>query len=347
MLEHILIDSALSGKSLGQSIEVKGWVRTRRDAKGGFSFLEINDGSCMGNLQIVADSKLTNYEDEIKKLTTGCSVRARGQLISSPAKGQLVELQADEIEVYGWAPPESYPLQKKRTSFEFLRSITHLRPRTNSLGAIARIRSVLSHEIHRFFNEQGFFQIHTPIITTSDCEGAGEMFGLTTLDLDNLPRNQGKVDFSQDFFGQQAGLTVSGQLEAEVYALALGRVYTFGPTFRAENSNTSRHLAEFWMVEPEMAFFDLTNTVDLAEQFIKHLVGEIVKQCPNEIDLFARFVDKELMKKLALVQETPFARISYSEAVDILVKAKKDFEFPVNWGTDLQSEHERFLAEEV
>ncbi len=347
MPQTILIKTILSSRPLGESIEVKGWVRTRRDAKGGFSFLEINDGSCLANLQVVADNKLVNYDNEVKKLTTGCSVRIQGQLISSPAKGQAVELQAKDLEVYGWAPPKSYPLQKKRASFEFLRSITHLRPRTNSLGAVARIRSLLSLETHRFFNELGFFQIQTPIITTSDCEGAGEMFEVTTLDRDNPPKKHGKIDFSQDFFGRAAGLTVSGQLEAEVYALALGRVYTFGPTFRAENSNTSRHLAEFWMIEPEMAFFDLTDTIDLAEQFIKHLVKEIQAQCPDEIDLFSRFVDKGLLEKLASVQDKPFARISYSEAVDILIKAKKEFEFPVNWGTDLQSEHERFLAEEV
>ncbi len=347
MSQHTLINSALNGQITGQNIVVKGWVRTRRDAKSGFSFIELNDGSCLANLQVVADSSLANYENEIRKLTTGCSLSVRGKLIDSPAKGQKVELHAEEITVYGWAPPESYPLQKKRTSFEFLRSVTHLRPRTNSLGAVARIRSMLSLEIHRFFHDLHFYYLHTPIITTSDCEGAGEMFGVTTLDLENVPKEHSGVDFSRDFFGRQAGLTVSGQLEAEVYAMALGRVYTFGPTFRAENSNTSRHLAEFWMIEPEMAFFNLIETIDLAEQFIKHLVQNTLEQCSDDIELFGKFVDKELIKKLTMVQEKPFTRISYSEAIDTLLKAKKEFEYPVQWGTDLQSEHERFLAEEI
>jgi asparaginyl-tRNA synthetase len=268
MIHNYRVVEVFSKKPIGDAIEIKGWLKTRRDAKG-LSFLAINDGSCLSDLQVIADDKLANYGAEIKKLSTGCSLRVVGELVKSPAKGQEVELVASAVEVLGWADPETYPLQKKRHSFEFLRSIAHLRPRTNSLGAVARVRSRLSHAIHTFFQECGFFHIHTPIITTSDCEGAGEMFAVTALDLENPPKHDGRIDYGQDFFGQPANLTVSGQLEAEVYALALGNVYTFGPTFRAENSNTSRHLAEFWMVEPEMAFCDLQGDIDIAEKFLK------------------------------------------------------------------------------
>ena len=347
MSQHIRIASVLRTQPVGNSIEIKGWVKTRRDAKDNFSFLEINDGSCLANLQVVADSSLANYHEEVVKLSTGCSVAIQGELVASPAKGQSVELRASSLTVYGWAPVDTYPLQKKRHSFEFLRSIAHLRPRTNSLGAVARVRSALSLATHQFFAERDFFQIHTPIITTSDCEGAGEMFTVTSLDLNNLPLKNHQVDFEQDFFGRPANLTVSGQLEAEVYALALGNVYTFGPTFRAENSNTSRHLAEFWMVEPEMAFCDLKQDADMAENFLKYLVQYVQKKCSAETELFCRFVDKGLADKLAMVTEHDFARISYTEAVEMLEKAGRKFEFPVNWGTDLQSEHERYLAEEV
>ena len=270
-----------------------------------------------------------------------------GELLPSPAKGQDVELRADRVEVLGWADPETYPLQKKRHSFEFLRSIAHLRPRTNSLGAVARVRSRLSHAIHTFFQERGFFHIHTPIITMSDCEGAGEMFSVTSLDLENLPKHDGKVDFRQDFFGRPANLTVSGQLEAEVYALALGNVYTFGPTFRAENSNTSRHLAEFWMVEPEMAFCDLQRDIDLAEEFLKYLVRFALEHCREDLDLFARFIDKTLYDRLEGVLAHDFIRITYSEAITRLEDANRSFEYPIQWGTDLQSEHERYLCEDV
>ncbi|MBU1403970.1 MAG: asparagine--tRNA ligase [Proteobacteria bacterium] len=346
MSHSLRIAQILKTHPIGQTVEIKGWVRTRRDSKG-FSFLEVNDGSCVANLQIIAEENLPRYEEEILRLTTGCSVRISGELAASPAKGQVVELKATEVEVYGWADPETYPLQKKRHSFEFLREIGHLRPRTNSLGAVARVRSALSFAVHRFFQEQGFQYIHTPIITTSDCEGAGEMFTVTTLDLNNVPRKDGHPDFSEDFFGRQASLTVSGQLEAEIYCLALGNVYTFGPTFRAENSNTSRHLAEFWMVEPEMAFCDLSQDMEVAEAFIKYLVQYVLDHCPAEIELFSNFVDKGLKARLSAVLEQDFARITYTEAIDRLTTCGKTFNFPVSWGADLQSEHERYLCEEL
>ena len=322
MNHYLRIAKLLKEQPLGQAVEIKGWIRTRRDSKG-FSFLEVNDGSCVANLQVIAEENLPRYQEEILRLTTGCSVRISGLLAASPAKGQAVELQAAEVEVYGWADPETYPLQKKRHSFEFLREIAHLRPRTNSLSAVARVRSALSFAVHRFFQEQGFQYIHTPIITTSDCEGAGEMFTVTTLDMDNVPRKDGCPDFSQDFFGRQASLTVSGQLEAEIYCLALGNVYTFGPTFRAENSNTSRHLAEFWMIEPEMAFCDLSQDMQVAESFIKYLVQYVLDHCPEEIELFSNFVDKGLKARLAAVLEHDFARITYTEAIDLLPPAAK------------------------
>ena len=346
MSYYLRIAQILKTQPIGQPVEIRGWVRTRRDSKG-FSFLEVNDGSCVANLQIIAEESLPRYEEEILRLTTGCSVRISGQLAASPAKGQMVELKATEVEVYGWADPETYPLQKKRHSFEFLREIAHLRPRTNSLGAVARVRSALSFAVHRFFQEQGFQYIHTPIITTSDCEGAGEMFTVTTLDLNNVPRKDGRTDFGEDFFGRQASLTVSGQLEAEIYCLALGNVYTFGPTFRAENSNTSRHLAEFWMIEPEMAFCDLDQDMRVAESFIKYLVRYVLDHCPEEIELFNNFVDKGLKARLAAVLEQDFARITYTEAIDRLTTCGRTFNFPVAWGADLQSEHERYLCEEL
>ena len=341
------IASLLAEKPTGTKIVVSGWVRTRRDAKDNFSFLEINDGSCLANLQVIADGSLPNYDQDILRLTTGCAVQVTGIAVASPAKGQEIELKATSIQVAGWAEPQTYPLQKKRHSFEFLRSIAHLRPRTNSLGAIARLRGSLSFAVHQFFHEQGFVQIHTPVITTSDCEGAGEMFTATSLDLDHLPLADNKVDYQQDFFGRKAGLTVSGQLEAEAYALALGKVYTFGPTFRAENSNTSRHLAEFWMIEPEMAFCDLAGDIDIAEAFIKHLVRWVMEKCHEDFDLFSRFIDKDLPARLEKTVATPFARISYTEAVEQLARSGRKFAFPVQWGTDLQSEHERYLCEEV
>jgi len=324
-----------------------GWVRTRRDSKGGFSFIEVNDGSCLSSLQVIADDKLPNYKDEILRLQTGCSVKASGIIAASPGKGQKVELQADEIEVLGWADPAVYPLQKKRHSFEFLRTIAHLRPRTNTFGAVARVRNAMSNAIHTFFQERGFIYLHTPIITGSDCEGAGEMFKVTTLDLDQVPKKNGHADFDRDFFNEPANLTVSGQLEAEIYALAMGDVYTFGPTFRAEDSNTSRHLAEFWMVEPEMAFCDLDGDVALAIEFLKYIFAYVLKNCEEDMKFFNRFIDSSAIETLENLVSQDFEILTYTEGVDILSKAKEKFEFPVNWGMDLQSEHERYLCEKV
>jgi asparaginyl-tRNA synthetase len=340
------IASLLKKKPVNTTIEINGWIKSRRDSKN-ISFLDVTDGSCLKGLQVIADTELPNYQNEILKLTAGCSIQVTGTLTESPAKGQDIELQADEIVVHGWADPDEYPLQKKRHSFEFLRSITHLRARTNSLGAMARIRSRLSFAIHQFFQERGFFQVHTPVITSSDCEGAGEMFTVTAFDMDNPVKNDGHIDFGQDFFGQRASLTVSGQLEAEAYALALGKVYTFGPTFRAENSNTSRHLAEFWMLEPEMAFCDLDGDMNLAEEMLQYLIRIALDECSDDIDLFGRFIDKNLISRLTGILDTPFTRITYTEAINELQKSGRTFEFPVEWGMDLQSEHERFLAEEV
>jgi len=324
-----------------------GWVRTRRDSKGGFSFIELNDGSCIRGLQVIAESSLSNYQDEVKRLQTGCSIKVTGALSPSPGKGQSVELKAAEIKVFGWADPEQYPLQKKRHSFEFLRTIAHLRPRTNTFGAVARIRNSVSLAIHTFFQEKGFIYLHTPVITGSDCEGAGETFRVTSLDLDAVPLKGGMTDFSQDFFGVPANLTVSGQLEAEIYALAMGDVYTFGPTFRAENSNTSRHLAEFWMVEPEMAFCDLMGNKDLAIDLLKFIFSWVLKKCPEDMEFFNRFIDKTAIETLENLVVQDFEYLTYTEAVKVLEKAKEKFEFPVAWGTDLQSEHERYLCEKV
>ncbi len=339
------IAEVLKKPPLGEDIIVNGWVRTRRDS-GNLSFIELSDGSSLANLQVIAEAGLPNYDKEIKKLSVGCAVVASGRLVASPAKGQDVELQADSIEVVGWADPETYPLQKKRHSFEFLRTIAHLRPRTNALGAVARVRSALNFGIHDFFTQRAFCQVHTPVITTSDCEGAGEMFTVTALEPSQL---QGVDPYSKDFFGRRASLTVSGQLQAEVYALALGRVYTFGPTFRAENSNTSRHLAEFWMLEPEMAFCDLQCNMDLAQELIRDLVGRVLQNCTDDLALFDRFVAKGLIKKLEAVCAADFVHMQYSEAVEVLKNAEKNkqFEYPVSWGLDLQAEHERFLCEEI
>ncbi|MFC1832138.1 asparagine--tRNA ligase [Thermodesulfobacteriota bacterium] len=300
---------------------------------------------CLANIQVIADKNLANYESEIKKLTTGCSIVVRGELKESPAKGQRVEILADSIEVVGWADPEHYPLQKKRHSFEFLREITHLRPRTNALGGVARVRSRLSYAIHEFFQRKGFHQIHTPVITTSDCEGAGEMFQVVTEQ--ELNEGSPQSDGINSFFGRRAGLTVSGQLQAEVFAQALGSVYTFGPTFRAENSHTSRHLAEFWMLEPEMAFCNLDCNMDLAEEMLKYLLNDVVEHCQEDMALFDKFIEKGLIDKLRHVIDNDFVRVSYSDAVEELLKSGRRFEFPVSWGVDLQSEHERYLTEEA
>ncbi len=341
-MECIKVKALLSSKESIGSVCVKGWIKTRRDAKT-FSFIEINDGSCLENIQVIADTNMENYET-IKKLTTGSAVSVRGEMAPSPGKEQAWEIHAKKMDVFNTAP-EDYPLQKKRHSDEFLRTISHLRPRTNKYGAAFRIRSELSFAIHQFFHERGFTYIHTPIITGSDCEGAGELFQVTALNLENPPKNNGHIDYSCDFFGKPANLTVSGQLEAELLALALGDVYTFGPTFRAEDSNTSRHMAEFWMVEPEMTFCDLKGDMDNAEAFIKYVTQYIVSHCGSDLSLFARFVDKTLMPTLENIITTEFIRIPYKEAVDILSGVKDRFDYPVDFGSDLQTEHERFLAE--
>ena len=333
----------LRDQPVGRPVTVSGWLRTRRDS-GGLSFLEVNDGSCLASLQVIVDTTLSNYDSEIRKLATGAALRVQGQLVASPAAGQAVEVQASAVTVLGPADPETYPLQKKRHSFEFLRSIAHLRSRTNALGAVARVRSALSFAVHRFFHEQGFVQVHTPVITTSDCEGAGEMFTVTALEPAAL---QGPDPFAADFFGRRAGLTVSGQLQAEIFALSHGRVYTFGPTFRAENSNTSRHLAEFWMVEPEMAFCDLAGDMQVAEGFIRFLVETALEECAEDLELFDRYVAKGLIDRLVQVRDRPFVHLTYTEAVAELERSGRDFTFPVRWGTDLQAEHERFLCEEA
>lgn len=346
-MKRTRIVEILSSKDTGNHVTVMGWVRTRRDSKGGFSFIEVNDGSCLSSLQVIADQRLPNYKDEILKLQTGCSVKISGPLVTSPGKGQKIELQADEIDVLGWADPDVYPLQKKRHSFEFLRTIAHLRPRTNTFGAVARVRNAMSRAIHTFFQERGFIYLHTPIITGSDCEGAGEMFKVTTLDLDHVPKKDGHTDFDQDFFNEPANLTVSGQLEAEIYALAMGDVYTFGPTFRAENSNTSRHLSEFWMIEPEMAFCDLECDVALAIDFLKYIFAYVLENCEEDMKFFNRFIDSSAIETLENLVAQDFEILTYTEGVEILSNAEEKFEFPVSWGMDLQSEHERHLCEKV
>jgi asparaginyl-tRNA synthetase len=325
------------------NVLIKGWVRTRRDSKG-FSFIEVNDGSCLKNIQILAHSSLSNYPD-ISRLSTGSAVIINGNLVESMGVGQKWEILADRVEIISFAP-ESYPLQKKRHTDEFLRTIAHLRPRTNKYGAAFRIRSELSYAIHKFFRDRGFKYIHSPIITGSDCEGAGELFRVTTLPLENLPKKDGRVDYTQDFFGSESNLTVSGQLSAEMFALALGDVYTFGPTFRAENSHTSRHVAEFWMVEPEMAFCNLEETMDLAEEMIKYLTDFVLKKNMEDLELFAKFVDKNLIKTLDTVASSSFKRLSYASAVEILKKSRKKFEHEIDFGKDLQTEHERYLTEQ-
>ena len=346
-MRRVRIAELFSKEKTGQNITVMGWVRTRRDSKGGFSFIEVNDGSCLANLQVIADESLPNYKEEVLKLQTGCSVKMTGTVMSSQGKGQKVELRAEEIRVMGWADPDSYPLQKKKHSFEFLRTIAHLRPRTNTFGAIARVRNAMSAAIHRFFQERGFLYVHTPIITGSDCEGAGAMFKVTTLDLENVPKKEGRVDFEKDFFGGPSHLTVSGQLEAEIYALAMGDVYTFGPTFRAENSNTTRHLSEFWMVEPEMAFCDLDGDIELAVEFIKYIFRYVLENCREDMELFNRFIDVTVIDTLEKIISRDFKVLTYTEGMDILSKSGENFEFPVTWGSDLQSEHERYLCEKA
>ena len=329
------------------TVAVKGWVRTVRELKD-FAFMEVNDGSSLANLQVVLDADLPNSADILKQLSTGASVEVSGTLVESPAKGQRIELKAQTVTVVGESDAQTYPLQKKRHSFEFLRSLGHLRSRTNTLGAVFRVRNAASTAIHQFFQERGFMWVHTPILTASDCEGAGEMLAVTSLDLKNVPLTDTKeIDYSQDFFGKPAYLTVSGQLEAEVMAMAFSNVYTFGPTFRAENSNTSRHLAEFWMIEPEMAFCDLQGDMDLAEAFLKYIFKFVLDNCPEDIEFFNKRIDKSVLERAENIINSEFARISYTEAIAHLEKAKRKFEYPVEWGVDLQSEHERYLAEEL
>ncbi len=328
-----------------QQITVNAWVRTVRDSKG-IAFVELSDGTTIKTLQVVIEEKLPDREAVLKRISTGCSVSITGNLIPSPAKGQTLELKATSVEVVGEAPSD-YVLQKKRHSFEFLREIAHLRPRTNTFGAVARVRSAMSFAIHKFFTEQDFVYVHTPIVTGSDCEGAGEMFQVTTLPETDPPMKDGKIDYAQDFFGKKASLTVSGQLEGETYACALKNIYTFGPTFRAENSNTSRHLAEFWMIEPEMAFCDLDLNMDVAEAFLKYIFSYVLENCADDMDFFNKWISKGLIDNLQKIIKSDFKRITYTEAIDELTRAKAKFEFPIKWGTDLQSEHEKFLTEKI
>ena len=342
----ISVEKARQAQSVGHHAQVRGWVRTRRDSKGGFSFIEINDGSCFGNLQIIADSKLPNYESDILTLTVGSSVVVEGELKASQGQGQATEMAASSLRVTGLASATDYPLQKKQHTFEKLREWAHLRPRTNTFGAVTRVRDRISFATHEFFHNEGFVLVHTPLITASDCEGAGQMFRVTTLPLDNLPTVNGKVDTSKDFFGKSAYLTVSGQLEGETYACALGKIYTFGPTFRAENSNTSRHLAEFWMIEPEMAFYELSDNMQLAEAYLKRMVRDVLNDCGEDMAFFDQWVENGLLQRLQAVLDKEFVRLSYTEAIDILSRSSQKFDYPVAWGSDLQAEHERFLTEQ-
>jgi asparaginyl-tRNA synthetase len=338
----------LSGRAPSDTpVTLKGWVRTRRDSKAGISFVHVSDGSCFHPVQVVAPNTLTNYASEVLHLTAGCAVQATGPIVPSPAKGQPFEMQATEVTVLGWIEdPDSYPIQPKPHSLEFLREVAHLRPRTNVIGAVTRVRHTVAQAIHRFFHERGFFWVNTPIITASDAEGAGELFRVSTLDMTNLPRTpDGKIDYSQDFFARETFLTVSGQLNVETYCMALSKVYTFGPTFRAENSNTSRHLAEFWMIEPEIAFADLAADATLAEALLKHVFRTVLEERPDDMAFFEERIEKGVIAKLQGIVDTEFVRMDYGEAIRILENAKEKFEFPVQWGMDLQSEHERYIAE--
>lgn len=343
-MKRTKIKELLTSGQIGAEVNVKGWVRTRRGNKN-VAFIALNDGSIIHSIQVVAD--LAGFDEElIKKITTGACVSVNGTLVESMGKGQTVEIHAKEIEVYGTADPEEYPLQKKGHSLEFLREIAHLRPRTNTFGAVLRMRHAMAFAVNKFFNDKGFFYLHTPIITGSDAEGAGAMFHVTTLDLANPPKNDdGAVNYKEDFFGKQTSLTVSGQLEGELGAMALGEIYTFGPTFRAENSNTPRHLAEFWMIEPEMAFYDIQDNMNLAEEFLQYLIRYALENCSDDLQFLNEMYDKELLSRLRSVVETKFERLSYTDAVNILEKSGQKFEFPVSWGVDLQSEHERYLVE--
>ncbi len=345
-MKREIIKDALQSQQLDRPIVVAGWVKTRRDSGGGFSFIELNDGSCFANLQIFAPNTLANYQNEILRLHPGSSIVVDGRLVASEGAGQAVEVKADRIRVLGFCEPEQYPLQKQRISFERLREVAHLRPRTNTFGAVTRVRNALAFATHQFFQARHFHYIHTPIITCSDCEGAGAMFQVTTLNLEQLPLSEGKVNYDADFFGKKASLTVSGQLEGETYACALGNIYTFGPTFRAENSNTRRHLSEFWMIEPEMAFADLSDDAELAADYLRHLFRHVLEHCGDDLKFFNERIDKTLLGRLENLAASTFARITYTEAITLLKQAAVKFEFPVDWGVDLQSEHERYLTEE-
>jgi len=350
--EQVVIKNILAGKvAIDTRTLICGWVRTRRDSKAGISFIQVHDGSSFDPLQVVVPSDLENYESEVKKTSAGCSVIVSGLLVKSEGKGQSFEIQVDSFEVLGWVDdPESYPIAKKRHTFEYLRGVAHLRPRTNTFGAITRVRTTLANAVHRYFYERDFQWINTPLITGSDCEGAGELFRVSTLDLTNLPKTPAReIDFEEDFFGTETFLTVSGQLNVEAYCLAMSKVYTFGPTFRAENSNTSRHLAEFWMVEPEIAFADLQDNADLAEDFLKYILRAVLDERPDDMAFFAQRIDKDAIIRLESLVNNEFERMDYSEVIDILQRVEqknKRFEYPVKWGLDLQSEHERYLAEE-
>lgn len=344
-----IADILAGKKKVGDSVLIQGWVRTRRDSKAGLSFVAVHDGSCFDPIQVVAEQDLTNYESEILRLTTGCAVSVEGVLVESPAEGQAVEVKPSSVTVHGWVDdPETYPMQPKRHSMEHLRDNAHLRVRTNLIGAVARVRNCLAQAVHRFYAENGFVWVHTPIITASDCEGAGEMFRVSTLDMQNLPKtDSGAVDFSQDFFGREAHLTVSGQLNVETYCMALSRVYTFGPTFRAENSNTRRHLSEFWMIEPEIAFADLNDDADLAEAFLKYICKAVLDERPDDMEFFNKFVSKGIIERVEKLVASEFTRIEYTDAVAELQRAKTTFEFKPEWGADLQSEHEKYLTDVV
>ncbi|AFR03195.1 asparagine--tRNA ligase [Pectobacterium brasiliense] len=343
-----VVDVLQGRVAVDSEVTVRGWVRTRRDSKAGISFIAVYDGSCFNPLQAVVNNNLSNYQDDVLRLTTGCSVEITGNVVASPGEGQSFELQATNVNVVGWVDdPDTYPMAAKRHSIEYLREVAHLRPRTNLIGAVARVRHTLAQAIHRFFHENGYFWVSTPLITASDTEGAGEMFRVSTLDLENLPRTeQGKVDFSEDFFGKEAFLTVSGQLNGETYACALSNVYTFGPTFRAENSNTSRHLAEFWMIEPEVAFASLDDVAGLAENLLKYVFQAVLNERADDMAFFAERVDKEAITRLEKFVSSDFAQVDYTDAVEILLNCGQQFENPVYWGVDLSSEHERYLAEQ-
>ncbi len=342
-MDRILIKDAIMDLTPGAELVICGWVRTVRVSKGGFSFITLNDGSSQSGIQVVADENLDNYESQIKHLSAGCAVRVEGELVESPAKGQRVEVHASSVQVVGWADADKYPIQPKKHTFEFLRTQAHLRARTNTFGAVMRVRNALSAAVHEFFQSRGFIYLHTPIITPSDCEGAGELFRVTAGGQDDSPS---RAERGGDFFARPTYLTVSGQLEAEAYACALGRVYTFGPTFRAENSNTPRHLAEFWMIEPEMAFCNLEDDANLAEQFVKSILADVLEKCPCEIKFFVRRIDPQAADRLKHVMQSPFERITYTEAIEILQNADKKWQYPPQWGRDLQTEHERYLTEE-